>query len=101
MDTSLISTITQLNLDANFDVTSAIKGKYQQFIDIFSDISRSMTDNSPVTFPSFPNQPVSPDDASFSLFSNYSMNQLEQQLQVLMDAEKWKGTIDKQAIQMM
>ena len=89
------------NLDNSFDVTSALQSKYTQFIDVFAQMSKSMMDGTSMIFPDFPNQPVKPEDASFSLFANYEMNQFEQQLQTLTDAEKFKGTADKQMIQAM
>jgi hypothetical protein len=95
------SVINNDHLDNSFDVTSALKGKYMQFLDVFAQMSKSMADGTPMVFPDFPNQPVKPEDASFSLFANYSMNQFEQQLQTLIDAEKFKGTADKQMIQAM
>jgi hypothetical protein len=93
--------ITNTSIDNNFDVTSALKGKYTAFMNVFADMSKSMLDDTAMTFPDFPNQSVKPEDASFSLFANYSMNQFEQQLQTLIDAEKWKTTADKQMIQAM
>ncbi len=98
---SLSGALTNVNIENNFDVTSALKGKYNEFLDVYAQMSNAMMNNTSMIFPDFPNSPVKPEDASFSLFANYSMNQFEQQLQTLMDAEKFKGTADKQMIQAM
>ena len=102
MDISGISGgLSNANIDSSFDVTSALKSKYSSFLNVFSEMSTAMANNTTMIFPDFPNKPVSPADTSFSLYANYSMNQFEQQLQTLMDAEKWKTTADKQMIQAM
>ncbi len=98
---SLSGALTNVNIENNFDVTSALRGKYTEFLDVYAEMSKAMMNNTSMVFPDFPNNPVKPEDASFSLFANYSMNQFEQQLQTLMDAEKFKGTADKQMIQAM
>jgi hypothetical protein len=95
------SVISNPNIDTSFDVTSALSDKYTQFMDVFGQMSQSMMNDTPMTFPDFPNQPVKPEDASYSLFANYTMNDFEEELQTLMDAEKFKGTADKQMIQAM
>jgi hypothetical protein len=97
----ITGSISSLTNDVGFDVTSAVKGKYQEFLDVFANMSNAMNTDTAMTFPGFSNHPVKPEDASFTLFANYSMNQLEQQLQILMDAEKFKTTIDKQMITAM
>ncbi|MBN3032704.1 MAG: hypothetical protein JW873_01270 [Candidatus Saganbacteria bacterium] len=101
MDYSIAGVISNANIDNSFDITSALKGKYTEFINIFAEMSKSMMEGTAMTFPAFPNQPVKPEDASYALYANYTMTQFEEQLQVLMDAEKWKGTADKQMIQAM
>ena len=55
MDTSMIAgSLSNASLDSNFDVTSALKGKYSDFMNVFADISKSMLDDTAMTFPDFP-----------------------------------------------
>lgn len=98
---AITGAITGLGSDFGVDLTSALQGKYTEFMDVFAEMAKSMNTDSAMTFPQFPNSPVKPEDTSFSIYANYSMNEYQEQLQDLMDAEKFKGTADKQMIQAM
>jgi hypothetical protein len=83
------------NLDADFDVKSAVQDKYGEFLDILMLMAKSMEDDEPVVFPGF-QQEVRPSDVSFNLYAQHSMNQISQQLETILNTEKFKRDIEKQ-----
>ncbi|MBU1026159.1 MAG: hypothetical protein KKA31_00345 [Candidatus Margulisbacteria bacterium] len=84
--------------DFGIDIKSSIQAKYNEFINVFLTMGKAMKDqDTEVTFPMFPNTPVSSTDPSFSMFASFSMNQLEQQMETLIKAEQFKTQLDQKA----
>ncbi|MFA5035468.1 MAG: hypothetical protein WC500_06795 [Candidatus Margulisiibacteriota bacterium] len=83
------------NIESSFDAKSTIKSKYGEFVDILAQMSDAMQNDSEMTFPSFPNQKVKPSDASFAVLSSYTMDQIQQQMESLLDSVKKRTELDK------
>ncbi|MFA6170603.1 MAG: hypothetical protein WCW67_02960 [Candidatus Margulisiibacteriota bacterium] len=83
------------NVESSFDAKTTIKSKYNEFVDILAQISDAMINDSEMTFPSFPNQKVKPSDASFAVLSSYTMDQIQQQMESLLDSVKKRSELDK------
>ncbi|OGC11085.1 hypothetical protein A3K48_00945 [candidate division WOR-1 bacterium RIFOXYA12_FULL_52_29] len=83
------------NIDVTSDVKSTIKSKYGDFVKVLEEISAAMLNDSEMVFPMFPNQKVKPSDASFGVLSSYTMDQLQQQMESLLDSVKKKSELDK------
>lgn len=83
------------NIESSFDAKSTIKSKYSEFIDIMTQMSDAMQNDTEMTFPSFPNQKVKPSDASFSVLSSYTMDEIQKQMESLLDSVKKRTELDK------
>jgi hypothetical protein len=92
--------LSEIENDFSINTKSSVKSKHDEFINLLLTMAKSIQTNEAVTFPSFPGQPVTPEHPSFYMFAQYSLDQLDQQLQFLLKAEETKTQLDQRLYQM-
>jgi hypothetical protein len=88
------------NSNSDFSAVSGIRKTYGDFIDMMGEVSQAYATGNAMSFKLFPGKSVTPTDASFSLFVNYSMDQYQQTISTLFKGEQYKNELDKMVYSM-
>jgi hypothetical protein len=76
------------------DTKGSIKETYQEFIDILVTMNRAM-EGEEVTFPLFPDSPVSGDDTRLPMFATFSLDNVSQRMELQLKIEQYNRELDK------
>ncbi|MFC1540767.1 hypothetical protein ACFL4J_01875 [Candidatus Margulisiibacteriota bacterium] len=76
------------------DTKCTIKETYEEFIDILMTMNRAINGEE-VTFPMFPNSPVTGDDTRLPMFANFSLDSVQQRMELMLKVEQYNREMDK------